>query len=130
MALFEVAVLVAILSVTQAGLAPVSYASVAGHGLGVGVTAPGVYLGGAVRPVGPAFPLVAGPLGYAGKTAVAAAEGVDYYCEFDMTSQRHSILAVMMSYLKRCMGSTSSGHLLALSEDKYYGISGCVYISF
>ncbi|GJQ77184.1 hypothetical protein Trydic_g15425 [Trypoxylus dichotomus] len=120
MALFEVAVLVAILSVTQAGLAPVSYASVAGHGLGVGVTAPGVYLGGAVRPVGPAFPLVAGPLGYAGKAAVAAAEGVDYYCdryrsEFEMTSQRHSILTVMMSCLERCMGSTASGHLLALS---------------
>ncbi|KAI4464335.1 structural contituent of cuticle [Holotrichia oblita] len=79
MALFKIAVFVAIISVTQAGFAPASYASVAGHNFGGGVVPPGVYLGGAIRPVGPAYPFVGGPLGYGGKGAIAAAEGVDYY---------------------------------------------------
>lgn len=62
-------------------MAPVSYASLAGHGLGAGVAAPGVYLGGPVGPIpAPALPFGAGPFGYAGK---AAGEGVDYYVSFN-----------------------------------------------
>lgn len=82
--LYQFVVFAVILTVTQAGVAPVSYASVAGHGLGVGPIGPGgVYIGGPARPLAPIAPAVSfapgpGPFGY-GVKAVAPEEGVDYY---------------------------------------------------